>query len=151
MILQSGKKHLGQMADFRVTQEVLHYPCLNGLNLWSRNKTNYSMWPVVPGELNLPRRIRNHFENLILVGIIPSQVQGAEPKHLNPYLEVLVDELIYLTGCKLYDAYQRAPFTLKVEVVIYILDYQGLWKVFFLTGPGSLRGCAWCLLIGEYC
>lgn len=90
------------------------------------------MWPVVLGQLNLPRRIRNHFENLILVGIIPSQVQGAEPKHLDPYLEVLVDELIYLTGCKLYDAYQRAPFTLKVEVVIYILDYQGL-ESFFLN------------------
>ena len=109
------------------------------------------MWPIVLGQLNLPRRIRYHFANLILVGIIPSQVQGAEPKHLDPYLEVLVDELIHLTGCKLYDAYQRAPFTLKVEVLIYILDYQGLGKVFSLTGTGSFRGCAWCLLKGEYC
>ena len=125
--------------------------CLDGLNPWSRNKTNYSMWPIVLGQLNLPRRIRYHFANLILVGIIPSQVQGAEPKHLDPYLEVLVDELIHLTGCKLYDAYQRAPFTLKVEVLIYILDYQGLGKVFSLTGTGSFRGCAWCLLKGEYC
>lgn len=125
--------------------------CLDGLNPWSKNKTNYSMWPIVLGQLNLPRRIRFHFENLILVGIIPSQVQGGEPKDLDPYLEVLVDEIIYLSGSKLYDAYQRAPFSAKVEVLIYILDYQGVGKVFSLTGTGSLRGCAWCLFKGEYC
>ena len=71
--------------------------CLDSLNPWSKNKTNYSMWPIVLGQLNLPRRIRYHFANLILVGIIPSQVQGAEPKDLDPYLEVLVDEIIYLS------------------------------------------------------
>ena len=125
--------------------------CLDGLNPWSKNKTNYSMWPIVLGQLNLPRRIRYHFANLILVGIIPSQVQGAEPKDLDPYLEVLVDETIYLSGCKLYDPYRRAPFNMKVEVLIYILDYQGLGKVFSLTGTGSKRGCAWCLFKGEYC
>jgi len=122
---------------------------VDGLNPWSKNKTNYSTWPIVLGQLNLPRRIRYHFANLILVGIIPSQVQGAEPKDL--YLEVLVDEIIYLSGCKPYDAYRRAPFNMKVEVLIYILDYQGLGKVFSLTRTGSKRGCAWCLFIEEYC
>jgi len=32
--------------------------CLDGLNPWSKNKVNYSMWPIVLGQLNLPRRIR---------------------------------------------------------------------------------------------
>ena len=71
--------------------------CLGGLNPWSKNKTNYSMWPIVLGQLNLPRNVRYHLANLVLVGIIPSQVQRAEPKSLDPYLEVLVDEIIAFT------------------------------------------------------
>ena len=125
--------------------------CLDGLNPWSKNKTNYSMWPVVLGQLNLPRNVRSHLGNLVLVGIIPSQVQGAEPKSLDPYLEVLIDEIIFLRGCKRYDAYKKAPFNVKVEILIYILDYQGIGKVFSLTGTGSYRACAWCMLRGLYC
>ena len=85
------------------------------------------------------------------MGIIPSQVQGAEPKSLDPYLEVLIDEIIFLRGFKLYDAYKKAPFNVKVEILIYILDYQGIGKVFSLTGTGSYRACAWCMLRGQYC
>lgn len=125
--------------------------CLDGLNPWSKNKANYSMWPIVLGQLNLPRRIRYNFANLILVGIIPSQVQGKEPKHLDPFLEVLLDEIIFLSGCKIYDAYKQAPFHVKEEIFIYILDYQGLGKVFSLTGTGSYRSCAWCMHKGQYC
>ena len=91
--------------------------CLDGLNPWSKNKANYSMWPIVLGQLNLPRRIRYNFANIILVGIIPSQVKGKEPKHLDPFLEVLLDEILFLSGCKIYDAYREAPFHVKVEVI----------------------------------
>ena len=104
--------------------------CLDGLNPWSKNKANYSMWPIVLGQLNLPRSIRYNFANIILVGIIPSQVKGKEPKHLDPFLEVLLDEILFLSGCKIYDAYREAPFHMKVEIMIYILDYQGFGKVF---------------------
>lgn len=125
--------------------------CLDGLNPWSKNKCNYSMWPIVLGQLNLPRNIRYHFANLLLVGIIPSQTQGKEPKHLDPFLEVLVDEILSLSSCKIYDAYRKAPFQVKVDIMIYILDYQGLGKLFCLTGTGSYRGCGWCLQKGQYC
>lgn len=125
--------------------------CLDGLNPWSKNKAKYSMWPIVLGQLNLPRRIRYNFANVILAGIIPSQVQGKEPKHLHPFLEVLLDEIIFLSGSKIYDAYREAPFYMKGEIMIYILDYQGLGKVFSLTATGSYRGCAWCMLKGQYC
>ena len=69
--------------------------CLDGLNPWSKNKCNYSMWPIVLAQLNLPRNVRYNFANLLLIGIIPSQAQGKEPKHLDPFLEVLVDEIIF--------------------------------------------------------
>ena len=85
------------------------------------------------------------------MGIIPSQTEGNEPKDLDPYLEVLVEEIIFLCGSKFYDDYRRAPFHVKVKVMVYILDYQGLGKLSPLTVPGSYRGCAWCLLKGQYC
>lgn len=125
--------------------------CLDGLNPWSKNKTTYSMWPIVLDQLNLPRKIRFQFANLWLIGIIPSQKGGCETKNLDPYLEILIDEMINLTNCKLYDAYKKAPFNVKVCVMLYVVDYQGLGKVFSLTGTGSYRGCAWCLLKGIYC
>ena len=65
--------------------------CLDGLNPWSKNKATYSMWPIVLGQLNLPRQIRYQFANFLLVGIIRSQTEESEPKDLEPYLDVLVD------------------------------------------------------------
>ena len=125
--------------------------CLDGLNPWSKNKYNYSMWPIVLAQLNLPRNVRYHFANLFLLGIIPSQAQGKEPKHLDPFLEVLVDEILFLSNSKVYDAYRKAPFDFKVDIMIYVLDYQSLGKIFSLTGTGSYRGCGWCIHKGEYC
>ena len=103
------------------------------------------MWPIVLGQLNLPRRVRYSFANLILTGIIPSQREGKEPKHMDPYLEVLAEEIIFLSGSTIYDAYRKAPFQAKVEIMIYILDYQGFGKVFCLTDTGSYRSCGWCM------
>ena len=93
--------------------------CLDGLKPWSKNKSNYSMWPTALGQLNLPRSIRYNFANLIPVAIIPSQVLGKEPKYLYLFLEVLVDEILFLSRCKIYDTNQHAPFHATVEVVIY--------------------------------
>ena len=103
--------------------------CLDGLNPWTRNKATYSMWPIGLGQLNLPRQIRYQFANLLLVGIIPSQTEGGELKDLDPFLEVLVDEILALCGCKLCNAYRNAPFTVKVKIMFYVEDYQGLGKL----------------------
>lgn len=73
------------------------------------------MWPIVLTQLNLPRKIRYKFANLLLVGIIPSQVQGKEPKDLDPFLEELVDKVLFLSSCQLYDTYRKAPFQAKVN------------------------------------
>ena len=98
--------------------------------------------------LNLPRKLRNRFTNIILAGIIPGN--GAkEAKTLGPFLEVLVDELLEISGSTLYDAYSQAPFTLKVSVLLHILDYPGLGKVMGVVGSGGIQGCAFCDLSGE--
>ena len=95
--------------------------CADGVNPFSHLRTTYSMCPIVLSLLNLPRSIRHNFGNLFLVGIIPGNGRQ-EAKTIQPYLEVLVDELISLTNTKLYDAYQQSTFALKVEISIHILE-----------------------------
>ena len=62
-----------------------------------------------------------------------------------------LDEIFFFRSCKIYDAYREAPFQVKVDIMIYILDYQGLGKVFNMTGTGSYSSCAWCMHKGQYC
>ena len=95
--------------------------CTDGVNPFAHNKVSYSMWPIMLTMLNLPRRLRNKFASIMLVGIIPSN-SGQEPRSLNPYLDILVDELLELSGCTLFDAYQEAPFQCKVALLLYILE-----------------------------
>lgn len=67
-----------------------------------------------------------------------------EPKNVHPYLEVVVDELLQLSGAKMFDAYNQAPFDFKVKLLNYVLDYPGLNKIFCSSGSGALQGCMWC-------
>ena len=56
--------------------------CTDGVNPFSHQRVAYSMWPIMLSLLNLPRIIRNLFENIILVGIIPGN-GTREPKPLS--------------------------------------------------------------------
>ena len=106
------------------------------------------MWPIMLTNLNLPRKIHNHFGNILLVGIVPAN-KSKEPHNLNPYLDILVDELLEITGSTVFDAYRNAPFTLKVVLLLCILDYPGICKLFGIVGSGAYNGCAWCHSQGE--
>ena len=121
--------------------------CTDGVNPFAHNKVTYSMWPIMLTLLNLPRRLRNKYASIMLVGIVPSN--GAqEPYSLNPYMDILVDELLELSSCSLYDAYQDAPFDCKVAVLLYILDYPGICKTLSVVGSGGLQGCMFCNIQG---
>ena len=74
--------------------------CTDGVNPFSHNKVSYSMWPIMITLLNLPRKFRNRFGSILLTGIIPAN-GTKEPKNLNPYLDILVDELIELSSATL--------------------------------------------------
>ena len=78
---------------------VLLALCTDGVNPFAHNKVLYSMWPIMLTLLNLPRNLRNKYTSIRLVGIVPSN--GAqEPHSLNPYLDILVDELLELSSYK---------------------------------------------------
>ncbi len=122
--------------------------CTDGVNPFSQNKITYSMWPIMLSLLNLPRRMRNRFGSIMLVGIVPGN-GSKEAQDLNPYLGILVDELLKLSNAKIFDAYQGAPFSCRVAVLLHVLDYPGIGKVFGVTGSGAYQGCVWCDETGE--
>ena len=98
--------------------------------------------------LNLPKRITNLFSNMMLVGIIPGNGDH-KAKSIDPYLEVVVDELLALSGTAFYDVYSKAPFDFKVYILCYVLDYLGLNKLFRCTGANAPQGCMWCDMRGK--
>ena len=123
--------------------------CTDGVDPFNHTKVAYSMWPIMMTLLNLPREKRNLFENILLLGIIPGN-GTKEPKDLNPYLDVVVDELLELNGTQQCDAYQDSKFTLRIEILIHTLDYPGIGKVLKLSGSGAYNGCIWCDIKGAY-
>jgi len=121
--------------------------CTEGVNPFNHNKVTYSMWPIMLTILNLPRKVRNHLGNILLVGIVPAN-GSREAHNLNSYLDILVDELLEISASTIFDAYRNAPFTYKVEL-LYILGYPGICKLFGI-GSGAYNGCAWCHIQGRY-
>ena len=94
------------------------------------------------------RKFRNLFTNILLVGIVPGN-EGMEPKSLDPFLEVLVGELLHIYDSTLHDAYAGAPFKAKASILLHVLDYPGISKVMGVVGSGGIQGCAFCSLSGE--
>ena len=98
------------------------------------------MWPIMLTMLNLPRNLGSLFENTMLVGVVPAQTDSQEPKHLDPYLEIVVDEILELSGSTFFDASRNDSFTFRVALMNYVLDYPGLGKVFRAAGQTALQG-----------
>ena len=98
--------------------------------------------------LNLPRNIRNLFENIVLLGII----SGNRRLSPNPaaYLEIVNDEMLALSGSSMYSAYDNASFTVELKFLLYVLDHPVMSKLFNLHGANSITGCHYCEIRGEY-
>ncbi len=105
--------------------------CLDGVNPFAKERTTYSMWPIVLVPLNLPQTIRTLPGSLMLAGIIPGR---DEPKTTDPYVQVLVDDLLKLNGQTVYDGFQNETFRLNVDIMLHHLDYPGQNKVFHCQG-----------------
>ena len=78
--------------------------------------------------------LRKSVRGIMLVGIIPGNGRK-EAFHVDPYLDILVDELMVLSHCQLYQPeYMAAPIEIKVRLLQYILDFPAISKV--LQQPG---------------
>ena len=105
--------------------------CTDGTNPFSKEKVSYSMWPIMLSVLNLPPHIRNVHGSKVLAGIVPGK---SEPKNLDPYIEILVDEIMCLNGSLFFDAYKEEEFKIKFDIMMHVLDYPGQSKLFHCGG-----------------
>lgn len=101
----------------------------DGVNPFHSTANKYSFWPLIFTIMNLPKYIRNKSNALILYGIVPSKskaagTQGIEPD-LHLYQEMMVDELLELSSREIYSVYTGAPLPVKIEVLLYMMDFQG--------------------------
>lgn len=105
--------------------------CTDGMNPFSKENTTYSMWPITLTILNLPCHLHNLAGSMLLAGIIPGK---SEPKNIDPYIDVLLDELEQINGSDTYDGYHEANFQMKAELFLHVLDYPGQNKLFHCQG-----------------
>ena len=108
--------------------------CLDGLNPFKKENSSYSMCPILLSPLNFPPHIRKLSGAFFLAGIIPGP---NEPRNTDPYLEIVVDEVLSLCNSDVYDGYRKEIFKLQVNIKLHTLDYPGQNKVFHCQGTNS--------------
>ena len=120
---------------------------LDGVNPFKALKTEYSMWPIEIQILNLPPRLRKTAYGTLINGIIPSN-GTKEPNTLEPYIEILVEELLFLqqTTMKNPDGFD---VRVSAKALLNVLDFPAIGKVLHLPGSArSFRACPFCPIIG---
>lgn len=113
------------------TRSICFAFCTDGLNPFAQHKNNYSMWPMFLIPLNLPQHIRSKSGAMMLTGIIPGP---HEPGNIQPYLDLVVDDLTRLNEIKVYDAFRKEEFKIQASIQLFVCDYPGQNKVFETQG-----------------
>ena len=94
--------------------------------------------------LNLPRAERFKWENVIIIGIVPSL--SKEPKDLNPFLKPAVKDLQCLwKGIRLNSALRRFPLTFRAAVLAVSFDIPAARKLGGFKSHSTQGGCSRCL------
>ena len=86
----------------------------------------------------------------LLLGIIPGNGRK-EAFHLDPYISLVVEELLVLSDCHVhYPSYMRAPVKVQPKLLQYVLDFPGISKLLKLHSTGAVKACPWCSITGKY-
>ena len=113
------------------TRAISFALCADGLNPFAHEKTKYSMCPLFLIPLNLPDHIRKKSGSMFLTGIIPGRY---EPKNMDPYVDLIVDDIMALNSMTAYDAHSGERFRLKANILLHVFDYPGQNKIFKSQG-----------------
>ena len=109
-----------------------------------KHRKDYSVGVFYLALLNLPRAERFKWENIIVVGIVPSL--DKEPKDLNQFLEPAIDELKALwKGIRLKSCVSRFALTFRAAVISISSDVPATRKICGFKGHSAIRGCSRCL------
>ena len=108
-----------------------------------KHRKDYSVGVLYLVVLNLPRAERFKWENVIVVGIIPSM--GKEPKNLNSFLKPLVEELKALwKGVCLRSSLSTIPLLFKAALLCTSSDIPASRKLCAFQGHSAELGCSKC-------
>ena len=108
-----------------------------------KHRKDYSVGVFYLALLNLPRAERFKWENIIVLGIVPSL--DREPKDLNQFLEPAVDELKALwKGVRLRSCLSGFALTFRAAVSI-SSDVPATRKICGFKGHSAILGCSRCL------
>ena len=89
--------------------------------------------------LSLPPLMQNILGTMMLAGIIPGSV-SKEPQSLDPYTEVIVDELFYsINGPELVNSYSGAPIKMKAAVFYFHCEIPAYSKLLHYCGQAAIR------------
>ena len=128
---------------------VLNF-CTDGVNPYKTMHLTYSMWPMMMSVLNFPISFRKSVGGILLLGIIPGNGRK-EAFHLDPYISLVVEELLVLSDCHVYyPSYMRAPVKVQAKLLQYVLDFPGISKLLKLPSTGAVKACPWCSITGKY-
>jgi len=118
----------------------------DGFNPFNMKNVNYSAWPVLLVNYNMPPDKCMKQENIMLTLLIPGPTQPRN--NIDVYLEPLIDDLNHLLkkGELTYDAFSHTTFTLKAML---------LWTIHDFPAYGNLAGCKvkgkmGCLVYGKH-
>ena len=144
------KEWFGANGEFNSdTGCVLNF-CTDGVNPFKTMHLTYSMWPLMVSILNFPVSFRKSVGGILVLGIIPGNGRK-EAYHLDPYIGIVVEELLVLAECHIYyPSYMSAPIQIQAKLLQYVLDFPGISKLLQLPSTGAIKGCPWCGIVGKY-
>ena len=105
------------------------------IDLWESFTLFFSTYPC--------REQRFKWENIIVAGIIPEMTK--EPKSLNAFLALIVDELkAFWTGVKLTTSQSGIPMTYRGAIFLASAHIPAVRKLCGFKGHSAHRGCSKC-------
>ena len=109
-----------------------------------KQRKDYSVGVFSLALLKLPRTERFKWENIIVLGIVPSL--DREPKDLSQFLEPAVDKLKALwKGVRLRSCLSRSALTFRAAVMSISSDVPATRKICGFKGHSAILGCSRCL------
>lgn len=119
----------------------------DGANLF-KMRGNFSVWPLLLINFNLPPEDRVKQENVLLLGVIPGPSQ--EKININSFLRPMIDEFKILEAGvpNVFNAasnlVNQDKFTLKAHLITISGDTPARDKLCAVTGSNSYHYCLYC-------
>jgi hypothetical protein len=120
--------------------------CADGFQPWTEVQ-NYSITPFMLMVLNFPENLRHKFQYMHMAGVVPGP---RKPKDLQPYLRIVVDELLelYRDGVEYRDPFDGVMRTSRVKLLFTSADYPGHSDLNNQQCQNATYGCMKCVIKG---